>query len=120
MKLTSKLLTIMIALSITSLAFADDHRDHRERHGNYVGAVSPRGNVYPHQEYRDYDRGCGSNCAIAIIGTAILGAVILNEAKQTPQPIIQQQPRQIVYIPSQVYCDSGIFINNIYHCPVYR
>ena len=114
-----KFLISIAILAVASVASAQDYR-HRE-YGNYVGPVTPRGNVYYEQHRRPQFYGCSSNCALAILGAVAVGAVIVNETRQTPPPqVVYVPPPQVVYVPSQVQCDGGLVINNGYYCPVYR
>ena len=120
MKNISKLFTAIVALTIASAASADP--GHR---GNYVGAVPPVGNVVyygGHHHGGYYRNGCfGSDCALVVLGSVALGAVIANEVRRQPEVIYVQpapQPR-VVYVPSNpnLRCDGGVVIDGNYYCP---
>ena len=119
MKNISKILTAIVALTIASAASADP--GHR---GNYVGPSSPVGNVaYYGHHHHGYRNGCyGSNCALVVLGSVALGAVIANEVRRQPEVVYVEPapvPPRIVYVPSQFRCDGGVMINGSYFCPRY-
>lgn len=117
MKITTKLLAATVALAISGAAFAQ-HR------GDFVGAVSPRGNGYytaPVQHgagfYHNGYYGGYQRDVLVVLGAVAIGAAIA----RPPQVVYVQAPPppQIVYVPSdpQFRCDGAVIINGIYHCP---
>jgi hypothetical protein len=129
----STILTAVLALTISASAIADGGYRHP---GNYVGNVSPVGNMHSHGGHG------GGNALPWLIGGAVLGAIIVNETRdrepqvvyqpapqvvyQQPQVVYQQEvarpaPR-IVYVPSPYVCPNrnGQFINGVHYCPTYQ
>lgn len=130
---TFKILATVIAMTLSASAFADGGY---VTVGNYVGNVSPRGNV-------DYNRGGhngghngghyrrdGGRDALIILGSMAAGAILANEVRQEPQVVYQQpqvvyqqpvyQQPQVVYVPSNIRCNGNAIINGVYYCPVSR
>jgi uncharacterized membrane protein YjjB (DUF3815 family) len=117
-KTISKILIALVSTVMVSAATAGPGH-----HGNYVGPVPPVGNVVYYGGHHHGNRnGCyGSNCALVVLGSVALGAVIANEMRRQPDVVYvpAPPPPQIVYVPSQYRCDGGVVINGIYHCPRY-
>jgi hypothetical protein len=128
----STILTAVLALTISASAMADGGYRHP---GNYVGNVSPRGNIY----VGGHQHG-GGNALPWLIGGAVLGAIIVNESRDREPQVVYQQPQvvyqqpqvvyqevarpapQIVYVPSPYVCPNrnGQFINGVHYCPTYQ
>lgn len=118
MKILSKLLTAIVAMTIVSTAFADE-RNHFDRRG-----------AHNYQQHNYQHRGrCGSDCAAVLFGSAILGTVIINEMQpriiyEQPQIVYESppvyEPQQAIYVRSSFRCNGGTFINHVYYCPVLR
>lgn len=132
MKTTAKILATALALTISASAMADGYR----HVCNYVGNVSPRGNVY-------VGGHGGGNALPWLIGGVIAGAVIENAVRDREPQVVYQQPQvvyqqpqvvyqqqqpevvygrpapQIVFVPSPYRCNGGggHWINGVHYCP---